>query len=584
MVAPSFKKVTGGDAGTTAKYGAADIRYIQDILDATHATDRLQASVIEGLHKPLNAFVRIEGSNFVARDRNGVVLHSSSTNATTALQTAFNQGGRIHIGPGIYNITASLEVPSNSHIQADHQTIVRGPPDAGSTVSIPVIKNANWATAPAIGDSYIILEGGTWDGNSANNIVKSNVANIHFDTVSFVWVKKVRSLNSVSEGIKVRSCTKAWITDSYVFNSKLESDGTGKAGIMGSLINRECIFARNIVEDSGGEAIGGHTNCDRFIIANNICRYLGVTPSDPTARRCYILLEGSSSPSTDFIRSAIIANNVVQSKYQCIHIQSCDGVIIANNNLTNVGKGVVVGQASGEGHGIRLGGVNKNIHITSNMIRDVEQHGISFRNEGSRIVIENNEIINVSREEEGLFDGIHFDISGQCNNIKIADNMIGDTRGTPQNGFAMDFIFNGNTISNLWIHDNQAFSNTSGGVHFDWSTSSNRISGDSRFFKNGGGTPGTSHIASPFNNTTNEVGLRLSGATVVAAPTTGTLYTVAGTNISMTITGSGTVTVEDSGGELLLDGVSIPLHGLFLARGWKISFTGSPSVVVFPHG
>lgn len=47
MVAPTFKKATDSDPGDSTKYGAPDVKYAFDVLDGTHATDRVQASNIE---------------------------------------------------------------------------------------------------------------------------------------------------------------------------------------------------------------------------------------------------------------------------------------------------------------------------------------------------------------------------------------------------------------------------------------------------------------------------------------------------------------------------------------------------------
>ena len=47
MTAPTFKKATDTDPGDATKYGAPDVKYAFDVLDATHATDRVQASAIE---------------------------------------------------------------------------------------------------------------------------------------------------------------------------------------------------------------------------------------------------------------------------------------------------------------------------------------------------------------------------------------------------------------------------------------------------------------------------------------------------------------------------------------------------------
>lgn len=47
MVSPTFKKATDTAAGTSAQYGAPDLKYAFDVLDGTHATDRVQAANIE---------------------------------------------------------------------------------------------------------------------------------------------------------------------------------------------------------------------------------------------------------------------------------------------------------------------------------------------------------------------------------------------------------------------------------------------------------------------------------------------------------------------------------------------------------
>ena len=48
MVAPTFKKATDTAPGDATKYGAPDVKYAFDVLDGTHSTDRIQASVVEG--------------------------------------------------------------------------------------------------------------------------------------------------------------------------------------------------------------------------------------------------------------------------------------------------------------------------------------------------------------------------------------------------------------------------------------------------------------------------------------------------------------------------------------------------------
>jgi hypothetical protein len=572
MVAPNFKKLTDTNPDNPSIYGASDLRYAFDVLDGTHPTDRIQASVIEGLQQTCNAIVQPEGSNFVARNVNGAVLYSG-TDAQTALQTAFNQAGHIYIGPGTYNTTSTLTCTSNTHIEADMTAVIRGAPSPNSH---PIIKNSNILTPPAIGNSYIILEGGTWDGNSADDTIHGNIANINFENVEFVWVNRVRSIKGVSEGIKVKGCDRAWITNNYSYFSKLESDGTGKAGIMASLINRDCIIANNIIDDSGGEAIGAHTDCDRLIIANNICRYR-------TRGRCYILLEGTSTDS-QYIRDCVITGNAVSSKYQCINITSSNGVVISNNTLTNVGAGDAVGQASASGDGIRLNGINHNITIVGNYIHEVEYHGMLFINECDNLLIANNMIENVGSGASNTYDGITFNISGPYSNVKISGNQITDTRGTHLMRHGIRFQHNGQDMSNVWVHDNQIYGELGNTITL-W-TGNGRFTKEARFFNNSGFNS-QGKITNPFNNTHNEVGIpkaSTSQFTYAAAPSASTTYTVVMSPVSITSTGGSGVqiVVEEPGGNNMVTDAS-SLSGLYLPVGWRITwgaFSSAPTVHV----
>jgi len=549
-------------------YGAPDLKYVLDVLDGSHATDRIQAEVIEGLQQTFNSTVKPEGSNFVARNANGTILYSG-TSAQTALQTAFDQGGHIYVGPGTYNTTTVLSVPSNTHIEADMNAVIRGAPAPNSH---PLIRNSTAPTSPSIGNSYIILEGGTWDGNSADDSIPTtigNTGNIHFHTCAFVWVNRVRSLNSVCEGIKVRSCDRAWITHCYVNRSKLENDGSGKAGIMGSLINHECIIANNIVDDAGGEAIGQHTDCDRVIIANNVCRYR-------TNGRGYILMEGTNNTTNEQIRDCVITGNTISSRYQCIHIISSKGVLISNNSCTNVGAGDAVGQASAGGDGLRLVGHNQNITITNNYFHDLEHHGMLLTGSCRNLIISDNLIRNVGRAAVDTYDGIRFSQGGSFNyeNVKITDNLIDDDRGTPRLRHGFFFDMNGHEIYNAWFTDNQVYNQTGNEFNFNWSTN-DRFRNQTRFLNNSGINSG--RITNPFNNTHNEVGLA-KGSTVTysyaAAPSASTLYTVVMSPIALTATGGTgvSITVEDPGGNNMVTNATTPLYNVYMQIGWRVNF------------
>jgi hypothetical protein len=573
MVAPNFRRATDTAVdGTNVKYGAPDLTHAFNVLDGSHANQRIQASVIEGRQKPFNCTINFEGTNIVARNADGGVI-SSGTNATTVLNAGVATGGHIFIGPGTYNTTAAISVPSNTHIEADVNTLVRG---AGTHATIT--NSNNTVTEPAMGNSYIILEGGTWDGFSDNNTIFGNTANVHFHGVEWVWVNRVRSINSISEGIKVRNCKQCYITNCYVDRSKLDSDGTGKAGIMCSLIAHECIVTDNIITDSGGEAIGAYQNCGRLVIANNVCKYLGLG-STPLERRCYILIEGSSVPSTDFVRDELIVGNTVISKYQCINFTGTDGLVIANNCLTNVGKGVGVGQASARGDGIRCHGVNRNIHIVGNYIHDVEQHGMYFINDASNFTIEDNMIINVSDEGANLYDGISFDVTNPFDNVKITNNLIGDDRGTPQMRYGIRYDHNAQTYTNHWVSDNQIYGYASDAIRL-WVGEDGRFTGEVRFVNNSKFNS-AGKVDAPFNNTHSQIGIPIASTsqiTFAQTPTSGTVYKVVTSPISVTSTGGAGVTItvrEPASSNVMFTGSTC--NGIYLPIGWTIQWTYSTS-------
>jgi hypothetical protein len=581
MVAPTFKKATDTASDpTNVKYGAPDLKYAFDVLDGTHASHRIQAANIQGLLQPYNATVRVEGSDFVTRDKNGALLYSG-TNATTALQTALNQAGHIYIGPGTYNISATLLCPSNTHVEANVNTIVRGTAHPNALAGL--IKNENQSgSSPQINNSYIIIEGGTWDGNAEYDVnVPSTmtqgstiIGNIHLFLVEFAWVHHVKSINSLGENIKIRSCSTTWVTNNFCSKARLDDTGSGRAGIMvTSLGGREAICANNIIYDAGGEAIGVNRLCDRVIVVNNICK---VTQAGNG--RGYILLESVGDETQQIIRNCIIANNSVSCSYQCINIRSSDGVTVANNNLTNIGAGIPVGEASAGGDGIRLVGLCKNIVIVGNVIRDVEHHGMLLTGECSNVLVADNIITDVGRGAVDTYDGIQFNISGPWNGVKVANNMISDNRTTKRMSHGIFFDVGAATVENCWIHKNKILGQLHEGVNLVLGTG--RFQNGTRIYANSG-RPAGRNIATPFNNTDGEVGLPLhGGASYAAVPTSGTSYTVLPGSLSISISG-GTglqVVVEDPSGNNIVTNAS-SLTGMFLARGWifRATYTGAPS-------
>ena len=107
MVSPLFKKATNTAPGTSAIYGAPDLKYVLDILDGTHATHRIQIQNIEGSGRSpfANWVIRMNGSTIEGiRTETGTVESSSTTNLNIVLNAilvhaSFADGDVIVIKP-----------------------------------------------------------------------------------------------------------------------------------------------------------------------------------------------------------------------------------------------------------------------------------------------------------------------------------------------------------------------------------------------------------------------------------------------------------------------------------------------------
>jgi hypothetical protein len=143
MTGPVFKKVTNQTPGNAAKYGAQDIVYAFNVLDGTHPTDRIQASVVEGLIFSYDVLVYVSGTTIYARRANGTLVASGvfGTDDKTVIQAAFDVAiGSIPtflvIRPGTYTINGSLTLRTTLRIRAYGVTFLCSGGTAGFNVFI----------------------------------------------------------------------------------------------------------------------------------------------------------------------------------------------------------------------------------------------------------------------------------------------------------------------------------------------------------------------------------------------------------------------------------------------------------------
>ncbi len=174
MVAPNFKRASDTTAGTASIYGAPDIRYAFDVVDGTHATDRIQGWAIE--HNILNydVVVYVSGSTIYARTSDGALLSQGAYNTSenfTVLQAAFDYAHTVHprpitivVKPGVYNMVGNtiLRIRSNTTL------IGYGATFKSTVYGIQMLRGEIEAT---YGLENIKIFGMTFDFNNVGNFV-----------------------------------------------------------------------------------------------------------------------------------------------------------------------------------------------------------------------------------------------------------------------------------------------------------------------------------------------------------------------------------------------------------------------------
>src|SRR5690348_2452762 len=93
---------------------------------------------------------------------------SPTQDDTSAIQDAINLG-HIEFGPGTFVVSAQISVPSNRRIKLDPATVLIRKASTGQQNGT-TLTNANfWMNSdPINGNENIHVEGGTYDGNQAN--------------------------------------------------------------------------------------------------------------------------------------------------------------------------------------------------------------------------------------------------------------------------------------------------------------------------------------------------------------------------------------------------------------------------------
>jgi hypothetical protein len=245
MVAPQFKKATNPDVdlgNSPVKYGAPDIAHAFNVLDGTHASQRLQAIYIEGSY-PLHgddAIVKeqpLGSRDYYAYAANTGSLITSSvgtnSNASAIIKAAIDHivTGTIFVRNGTYDFRTTLSIPDNISIIGESR--------------FGTIFHSTASMGPDTEETQIVNARKLYPGNQ--NIVLANLTLDHKDASSVNHDSQV--LGEIQGGAVINF---AKVHDSIVFNCRIK-DGKKftmfweSAGGVTPEVNRHNIVAHNII-------------------------------------------------------------------------------------------------------------------------------------------------------------------------------------------------------------------------------------------------------------------------------------------------------------------------------------------------
>lgn len=225
MTSPTFKKVTNTTTDpSNVRYGAPDLVYVMDVLDGTHATDRIQSSVIEHNRNTYGAIVyQLEGFTYARRISDGVIISSSNTTPETVITAAINDQspGSVYIADGVYDLTSGftgfkLDYAFTRITMAKDAKLRVPSAYAGAIFLMNTVRDAtggyiNGTTSPLLpfvplGYTQVIIEGGILEDQGASTTQARSWTGIRmYASRSGTFLNTIRdiNINHCSTGIEL---------------------------------------------------------------------------------------------------------------------------------------------------------------------------------------------------------------------------------------------------------------------------------------------------------------------------------------------------------------------------------------------
>lgn len=329
--------------------------------------------------------VSTDDTYYFTQDSAGSYINSyTGTDATTILNNAFAEGGEIYVKDGIYSLTASLSLASN--------TILKGESRGGTILYLSDGSDATVLVGSSI--TNVNVQNIQIDGNKAGQ--SSAGHGINFAGVSNYKIENVYVKNSYLDGIYVTGCSNGTITqnrielseqngirvynsnDVHVTNNDISNVGNGYTAISihNSLYN---IVSENSVSGVGttsGRGIHIRDHANFTVVSSNTVKLTGsegifIDESEACAvvgnivryaGHDGILVDGSPA-STDTNFTTVSANIIQYAGWNAIHL--------ANKGSQNTVMGNTIlnpSQVAGSHYGILISGATNTRNSTHNAI------------------------------------------------------------------------------------------------------------------------------------------------------------------------------------------------------------------------
>jgi hypothetical protein len=343
------------------------------------AADRAAAALSPHAPPEFGAVDVVEAANV----RNFGAKGDGKTDDTIAIQTALLSAyRRIYVPSGTYRLTNILWIPSNKQLTLSPSTVML----RTSNASAMLLNDADGRTGGYGANKNIIIEGGTWNGNTAE--YPSACTIIAFGHATDIIVRDCSILNTPTwhsiELNGTRRCTIEWVTFDGCTNEAVQLDTMNSGGpevfpwfgpyddtLCRDILIQDCIF-QNVAT-----AIGSHSAppVDGLVIRRCLInassdvaikpvRYVNLSIEECEFNNCHTVFAGSAN-------NFVLKNNrIFSSRVEDLNLANCTNGSVENNVIINPKLGIT---NSGTTVALRGNQLGSNLISISPRIVDVQQ-------------------------------------------------------------------------------------------------------------------------------------------------------------------------------------------------------------------